>query len=444
MTARATLHVALAALLAGGGVLSWRILHEDETTTTTTSSVVTATKGNVLETVTATGNLAPLASRTLDFPTSGVLTSVSVVPGQHVAKGQQLARIDDTAALAQLATAKAAYLSAVDELADVEGGTVVTAAADASAATGGGGPQQGAATRGAGESTTTTSVVEPTESQLDTARAKVLATRSDVIAAMKAEADTALVAPFDGTVASVEGAVGDTAGSGQSRSSSVSQGSSGGAAGSGSGAATGSSSADSSGSGFISLVDLSGFEVQVSFTEAEAVGVSAGQSAQLTVDAVPGSTFTGTVTSVDLSGSASANVVTFGATVSLDPGQDVTKLRPAMTAQVSIVTRAADGVVTLPSTAVSGTGSSTTLSVVGDTGKVERRIVTIGLRGTDAVEVTSGLAAGEKVKVSRTSSTSATSGFPGGRGFGGFGGGGFRSGGLAGGGGFRAGQGTTR
>jgi macrolide-specific efflux system membrane fusion protein len=140
-------------------------------------------------------------------------------------------------------------------------------------------------------------------------------------------------------------------------------------------------------------------------------------------------------------------VVTFGATVTLDPGQDVAKLRPAMTAQVSIVTQAADGVVTLPSTAVSGTGSSTTLSVVGAGGKVERRIVTVGLRGTDAVEITSGLAVGEKVKVSRTSSSSSTSGFPGGGGFGGLGGaGGFRPGGAAGGGagGFRAGQGTTR
>src|ERR1700738_359114 len=74
------------------------------------SVVRTATvqRGTVQSTVSATGNVAAATTLSLNFQSGGVLTSVDVKPGDQVAPGQQLAKIDDTQAQASLPSAQAA------------------------------------------------------------------------------------------------------------------------------------------------------------------------------------------------------------------------------------------------------------------------------------------------------------------------------------------------
>jgi macrolide-specific efflux system membrane fusion protein len=186
----------------------------------------------------------------------------------------------------------------------------------------------------------------------------------------------------------------------------------------------------------------------VPFTEADSIGVKVGAAATLTVSAIS-KTFTGKVVSQDLIGTTSSSVVDYDATVAFDPNQDVSEVKPGMTTQVSIVTQKADDVVTLPSADVSTTGTRTTLNVVGTNGKTASRVVTIGLRGDDDVEIASGLESGEKIKITHTSSSAtAATGLGGALGGGGLGGGGLGGGGGFGGagGGFRrtgAGAGAT-
>ncbi len=266
------------------------------------------------------------------------------------------------------------------------------------------------------------------------AAASVLSAENQLSTANQAEADTVLRAPIAGTVASVSGQVGGS-GSGGSTTGSSGTGSSGtGSSGTSSSAgAVGGTSATSSGSGAtstagsgsgskstttssgstssgvdVTIANLSTLQVRVGFSETDAVHVAVGQAARMTLDALPGQPFTGTVTSVDIDSTLVNNVVTYDATVSLDAGQDTTQVKPGMTTEVSIVTQKVDDAVMLPSAAISARGTRATLTVHGSGGKVDQRSVTIGLRGDQSVQILSGLQAGEKVEVAPPSSVSSS------------------------------------
>jgi macrolide-specific efflux system membrane fusion protein len=95
-----------------------------------------------------------------------------------------------------------------------------------------------------------------------------------------------------------------------------------------------------------------------------------------------------------------------------------------MSADVTIVTASASGVLTIPSRALSGTGGSYAVRLVGADGSVQTRSVTVGLVTDSLAEIKSGLAAGDAV-VTGTSSTSTLGTGGTGTGRGGFNGGAF-------------------
>ncbi|HEX4818796.1 MAG TPA: HlyD family efflux transporter periplasmic adaptor subunit [Acidimicrobiales bacterium] len=249
---------------------------------------------------------------------------------------------------------------------------------------------------------------------LAAARATVSSADAALVTAQRNEDETSLTAPVAGTVASVSGQVGSPA-SGSSSSSS-SSGSSGSGS-SGSGASSGSSSSASSTSGFVVLTDVNLLDVKVGFAEADAAKVRVGQAATVTFDALPGQTVNGTVLSIDVNQTLVSNVVTYYAHIGLtSPPADI---KPGMTASVSVVLDKRENVVTLPTSAVSTRGNTATVTVRDNAGKDSTRTIAVGLRGDNAVEIVSGLQAGETVVTKVTSATgTGTSNF-GGRGGGG-------------------------
>ena len=75
------------------------------------------TRGTLTSTVTASGNVTSAVEIDLQLSGSaGTVTKIYVREGQRVSRGQQLLRIDDTAARRQLATAKASLASAEAQL----------------------------------------------------------------------------------------------------------------------------------------------------------------------------------------------------------------------------------------------------------------------------------------------------------------------------------------
>jgi macrolide-specific efflux system membrane fusion protein len=98
-----------------------------------------------------------------------------------------------------------------------------------------------------------------------------------------------------------------------------------------------------------------------------------------------------------------SNVVTYFAYVTLDPDAALVQVKPGMTASVQVIVNHADGVVYLPTSAVSARGTTATVDVATgtDLNKTTPTAITLGLRGDSSVVVTSGLKAGDKVVIVR-------------------------------------------
>ena len=96
--------------------------------------------------------------------------------------------------------------------------------------------------------------------------------------------------------------------------------------------------------------DLTKMQVQASVDEADIGNVKDGQRVIFSVDAFPADTFAGTVKEIRLRSSVSANVVTY--TTIIDAPNGDMKLKPGMTANITIYTREVNHVLVIPSAAL--------------------------------------------------------------------------------------------
>lgn len=96
--------------------------------------------------------------------------------------------------------------------------------------------------------------------------------------------------------------------------------------------------------------DLSKMQVECSVDEADIGKIQDGQRARFTVDAFPDEKFTGTVTQVRYSPEIIQNVVTYTTIVEVDNPE--MKLRPGMTATVSVIIGEAKNVLKVPNAAL--------------------------------------------------------------------------------------------
>ena len=93
--------------------------------------------------------------------------------------------------------------------------------------------------------------------------------------------------------------------------------------------------------------DLTKMQIEVNVSEADIGKVKEGQNVQYTLDGYPDSTFYGKVTQVRLDSTTTSNVVTYTVIVSVS-NEDL-KLKPGMTANVSIITKESKDVMCAPS-----------------------------------------------------------------------------------------------
>ncbi len=96
--------------------------------------------------------------------------------------------------------------------------------------------------------------------------------------------------------------------------------------------------------------DLAKMQIEAAVSEADVGGVEEGQKVNFTVDAFPGRPFVGTVSQVRYAAITNQNVVTYTTVVAVD-NRDL-KLRPGMTANVSIITAARTNVLRVPTAAL--------------------------------------------------------------------------------------------
>jgi macrolide-specific efflux system membrane fusion protein len=153
------------------------------------------------------------------------------------------------------------------------------------------------------------------------------------------------------------------------------------------------------------------YVVTAEVVESDVSSMKLQQAATVTVSAI-GADLDGTVTAIaptaTASSGSSTGVVSYAVTVALT--NPPATLRPGMTADVTITTASATGVLAVPAAALRGTAGNYTVLVVTAAGTPETRPVTAGLITSSLVEIKTGLSAGDVVVTGTSSSQRTTTG----------------------------------
>jgi HlyD family secretion protein len=204
--------------------------------------------------------------------------------------------------------------------------------------------------------------------------------------------DAQLIAPFDGTVAELNIAVGDEVGGGGTDAA-------------------------------ITLSTPDAIYLSLTITESDITALEVGQSGIATFDALEDQAFPITIESIGTNPTTTQGVVTYQAQASVQSGapagasapsdaadSSATPL-PGMNASVTIIVDQAQGVLVVPESAVQTEGPNSLVEVLNDDGSTEMATVQTGLGDGSNVEITQGLEEGQTVVVpgrAATASTAAT------------------------------------
>jgi RND family efflux transporter MFP subunit len=296
-------------------------------------TTVAAQRGVIQKTVSGSGSLQPARQTSLGFANPGTVSHLYVKEGDHVHKGQLLATLDSATARRGLEQARAQLASAEAGLASARAGSSSNPNSPAEASSS---SDESSASHAA---------------SVASAKASLLNSKIQLGNAQRTLRKTRLEATMDGVVASI---------------------------------------GDSSGPDYIKLAQLDTMKMQVSLSESDVADVKVGQPATVSVNALPDEKLAGRVTHIGLLSSTSNGVVSYPVTIVVK--QRTAGLRPGMTATAEVVIAQSQGVVTVPSRAV--TGNTVTVK---EGGKDVTKRVTTGLVGDSTTEIVSGLQPGAQV-----------------------------------------------
>lgn len=311
--------------------------------------------------VTATGTIEAVTSVTVGTQVSGIVNKLYVDYNSRVKKGQVIAELDKTNLLSELNTAKANLASAQSSLnyqaANMERYKTLYKKGLVSA--------------------------DEYENALLTyrqAKEQVASSKENVQRAQTNLGYATITSPIDGTVISKSVEEGQTV-----------------------------AASFNTPELFTIAKDLTNMQVVANVDEADIGGVKEGDRVTFTVDAYPDDTFEGTVKQVRLEATTTNNVVTYEVVISA-PNADL-KLKPGLTANVTIYTQERSGVLAVANKALRFTPTKETvgkdMKIVDCKGKnkvwtlngntLTAHPVTIGQSDGINTEITKGLKQGDKI-----------------------------------------------
>ncbi|NRD20119.1 efflux RND transporter periplasmic adaptor subunit [Winogradskyella eckloniae] len=346
---------------------------------------VMAKKANVTTMVTATGTIEPINQVDVGTQVSGVVEKVYVDYNSEVKEGQLIAELDKTNLQASLTQAQAAYDNAVsqrnytktiyDRQKTLFDNQVISR-----------------------------SDFDDAEYNYQTAKGTVTQRYSDLQSARTNLGYANIYSPINGVVLSRDIEEGQTVAASYSTPTL-----------------------------FTIAQDLKEMQVEADVDEADIGQVKEGQRVEFTVDAYLGETFNGVVTQVRLDPTITSNVVTY--TVVIKAENENLKLKPGLTATISIYTLELNNVLTAEAKAINFKPESevlttynmhhnlannaqeiankeTSLWVLGKDKSVTRKSVTLGASDGVNVEVLSGISQGDQLVYSLKGATKAEAGGP--------------------------------
>jgi macrolide-specific efflux system membrane fusion protein len=202
----------------------------------------------------------------------------------------------------------------------------------------------------------------------DTTKARVMKAKADQDYAKAQLSYATITAPISGTIASVTTQQGETVAAGLSAPT------------------------------FITIIDLSKLEVNAYVDETDVGKISVGQETLFTVDTFADKDFKGKVTAIYPRAVLQENVVNYITLISIENSEG--KLKPDMTANVTITLKKKKGVLVAPGAAIVREGGKKFVMLRAKDGKNSRREVKTGWKEGSYLEITSGLKAGDVVLVS--------------------------------------------
>ncbi|WP_290687862.1 MULTISPECIES: efflux RND transporter periplasmic adaptor subunit [unclassified Haematobacter] len=368
----------LLCLLAGGA--TWWFWQRSQTPAQPAVLTATVVRGNIEQTVLATGTLRPARLVAVGSQVSGRITSVDVTLGQTVRAGDLIAQIDSRTQENALKTAEAALAASQAQRVEKEASLRLAEITLTR--------QSGLYERRA----VSQADVDTARANVDTANAQIAALDAQIeqgkVAVSNAQTNlgyTRITAPIDGTVLAVTSQQGQTLNANQSTPT------------------------------IVVLGQLDRMTVEAEISEADILKVSPGQDVYFSVLGDSGRRYEGKLETIDpapesitsdraISTSTSASSSTSSTSAiyyfgNFDIDNADGRLRTYMTAEVHIVLGRATGVLTIPSAAVSlpRADGSRSVQVQAADGSVSRRQVEIGLDDKVTAEVTSGLQEGDRV-----------------------------------------------
>ena len=216
-----------------------------------------------------------------------------------------------------------------------------------------------------------------------------------------------ITAAFDGTIESVKVSDGQPAAdaSSASTSSTASTASTASTGSASTGTASSATTATDSTMTAFAIKTGSNMELTGAIDELDILSIAVGQKANITLDALPNQTFDGTITKISDIGTVSSGVTTYDVTLSVSPE---TSMKVGMNASATISIEKRDNIIKIPLEALQESGKEQFVYVgtaLSETSLGEKRTVTTGISDGEFVEITKGLAAGEKINYIYTSGT---------------------------------------
>jgi HlyD family secretion protein len=324
---RATWFVGLAMLAM---VLGWIYYASTRASSMPVFATAPVTRGDVVEVVDATGTVQPVTTVQVGTQVSGTIKSLHADFNSRVRRGQVVAELEPSLFETQVEQARASLtrLEAEVRRAEVQLDDAEQKRARASALSE---RQLVPAT----DLETATVNVRVAQAALQGAQAQVVQARASLHQAEVNLAHTVITAPIDGIVISRNVDVGQTVAASMQAPTL-----------------------------FVIARDLREMQVEASIAESDIGRIQPGQPVSFRVDAYPAETFTGTVSQVRLQPVVEQNVVSYITVIDV-PNGDL-RLKPGMTANVTVeIARAAD-VLRVPNAALRVRPSADLLAALGE------------------------------------------------------------------------------
>ena len=277
------------------------------------------TEGTFTTTVEAKGQLKPISASVVSPSVDGTVEQINVQAGQSVNEGDVLMTIKNDELDRNVAEAQRAVAAAQEDLANAQKAAAAAQAAPMTDADG------ASAAAGASAASTDTSAVSAAQRSLASAQANLEQANAKA-------AGRTVTAPSSGSIVEHNAKVGATVPGGMIMGESDTSG----------------------GKQCMQIADLSKMKVTVQVGEKDIAKIAVGQSANVTYPAFPDIVSQGTVTAIASVANSDSNYgggsVTFNVDILIEAPDS--RLKPGMTAEVSVVTEQLDDVVMVPTMAL--------------------------------------------------------------------------------------------